>query len=97
MGLSKTMNNISRKVTIIAMVVLGISSFGYHFYLTQQIYSNAPKTPNLASGEVVEMNDHGKIFYITEQNNVFNFISIPVGVGFLMLATFVSKKWKPSD
>lgn len=79
------------------IVFFGIISIACHFYLTQKIYTNAPQEPNYASGEVVKVNEHGKIFYVTEQNNTLNFVSIPVGIGFIMLATFVSRAWKHSD
>ncbi len=91
------MNNIIRKIAIAVVVIFGIISFSYHFYLTKQIYAYAPNSPNYESGEFIEMKQHGVVFYVTERDNILYFISIPIGIGSLMLATFISRVWKPNS
>ncbi len=92
--MSKTMNNILRKSVVIFIIIFGTGCFVYQNYLNGYYLANAPKSPNYDSGETVETNEHGVVYYLTEQNKMIYILLLPLGGGLLMLSAFVAKVWK---
>ncbi len=62
-----------------------------HYYYFEFL---APKIPNIETGQIYQVNNHGWIFYLTLKEEIITFVPCGIAVmGFLVLA-LLERRWK---
>jgi len=58
------MINRGKKIIVTSMLVIWLASFIIQLILFCYLRSISPRIPNMATGEIYPLNDHGYIFYV---------------------------------
>ena len=83
-----------RRLILIVMVTVGVFCFVASFPFFSVLERNSPTTPNPATQQTYELNDHGYLFYVTrEQNYVFR-ILLHGGWALGVLGALLNYRWK---
>jgi hypothetical protein len=83
------MKKIYRKITIISLVATACACFALKLILFFYLMEVSPRVPNLATGQVWPLNNHGYIVYITRSQNIlqyalfYAFVVLGVAAGIL--------------
>jgi hypothetical protein len=78
--------------TIGAFSLISWVAFIYLYYFYFQ--NVAPRTPNLALGQIYKINNHGYIFYLTEKQKIVAFIPLIFAIFSIIIDAILEWRWK---
>ncbi len=83
-----------KKIILTSLSIVFLLSWLLHIYFYYfHFQSLAPITPNVAAGQIYEVNNHGYVFYLTKQQEITAYIPLGVAlVAFVMGALLESRE-----
>ena len=88
------MNRYAKKYIVISMLSIGITSFAVKLLLFYYLLGISPQTPNLSTGEIYALNNHGHIFYVTKTQNIIQDATFYIFIVLAFGAAFLNLRWK---
>jgi hypothetical protein len=83
-----------KKVMVICFVTLALACFVLKLILYYHFMDTSPQTPNIATNQVYPLNNHGYIFYVTMNQNLWQDILWYAFFVFGLAGGILEARWK---
>jgi len=84
----------SKKATVVSLVTVGFLSFIIKLLLFFYLMEYAPTRPNMVSGEIYSLNNHGYIFYVIKIQSILQDALFYAFFIFAFGAAILEQRWK---
>jgi len=82
-----------KKKLLIGLVIISSSAFILHFIFFYYLMGKSPQAPNIATGQIYPLNNHGSIFYVTRIQNLIETNTFLVFFYLMLVWVVLEYKW----
>lgn len=83
-----------KKAVVVSLVTVGFLSFTIKLLLFFYLMEYAPTQPNIATGEIYPLNNHGYIFYVIKIQSILQDALFYAFFIFAFGAAILEQRWK---
>jgi hypothetical protein len=90
----ENMNKTYKRMVVIGFVAIGLACFALKLVLFYYYQGISPQIPNPTNGQIYPLNNHGYIFYVTTNQNLWQDILWYAFFVFAIGGGFLEARWK---
>jgi hypothetical protein len=88
------MTNNTKRSIVTALVIIGITAFISKLVLFFYLMGKAPISPNIVTGEIYKLNNHGYYFYVIKSQSILQDLLFVIFFIFALGGGILEVKWK---